>query len=310
MSDQEDDKELAEMRQQIEQAAEASKSQAATAVEEQPAPSPEPPASPAPEPVAPEPTPTAPSTPAKAEDDPLKWAEKKGFKTPDDMARALLQKDREFHESRQKAAAATPPQPQAPAWEPRPDMNGYGYPPAPAYGYPPPVPRGDAHREIAAHYNLHPDDVRAFAPLVADLAENVTNRRTAALEKEIFDLRRSTARNNELMTLMQDPVFKDERVQREIHAILDSDPTIFQGPQAYTVAYHQALANMARKQLQQGMGEGNTHNRGTTPPVTAGGGNGSADTLPRLITEREFDSWTDAEQKAFIESKGTKVPKR
>src|SRR6185436_20839949 len=97
--------------------AEAEKDQAAKQVEEPVTPSPDPIASPAPEAAQVQPSPVTPneSNPPKVgQDDPMEWAKKKGFKSPEDMARALLQKEQEFHQSRQKAAQEQTPQPPPP----------------------------------------------------------------------------------------------------------------------------------------------------------------------------------------------------
>jgi hypothetical protein len=298
-----EDKELAEMEQQI-MAAEAEKAKAAEAL--QPAPHPEPEPLPEPESV-PEPAPVTPnqSTPEvapPAEDNPMEWANKKGFKTPEDMARALRKRDQEFHDSRQKTGQAPPP----PQWQPQPDM---GYPQQPAYGYPTAPPRGDVHRDIAAMYpQLNPDDVRNILPLVVDAAEAISNRKVAVLQRQYEEDRRESMRDRELMRLMQDPAFTDTRVQQEIHEILDKDQTILQREGAYTILFKQAMENMARKTLQQGAIP-ETRTKGM-PPVTAGGGNGSARTAPRQITEAMFESWSDKEQEAYMKSGGSIVPKR
>ena len=112
------------------------------------------------------------------------------------------------------------------------------------------------------------------------------------------------------MRLMQDPAFRDERVQAEIHAVLDADPSIFQrerNPHVY--AFNQALTSLGRKQLQQGFTNGHTSPT-NMPPVTAGGGNGSASFGPVRISEKEFSRWSIKDQEAFINSQGRIVPKR
>lgn len=298
-----EDKELEEMRQQIEQVAEANKDQAAEPVIEPETPSPEPVASQAPEVAEPTPAPVTPTpSPVETSDNPMEWAKKKGFKSPEDMARALRQKEQEFHQSRQKAERENAPPP-PPTWQPSPDM-GYGYPP------PPPQPREQFADQMARRHNLHPDDVRGLLPLIAEAADAIATNRTRGLERKVFEMDRQSSRNNELMSLMQDPAFSDPRVQKEIHEILESDKSAFQRDGAYTELFKQALENMARKQLQQGGSVSTAPTMGNTPPVTAGGGNGSANTVPQKITEKDFDSWTDVQQKAFINSNGRIVPKR
>lgn len=297
-----EDKELNDMRDQINQLVETEKEKA----EQEEAPHPEPEVK-APESPEPDSAPVAPPE-AKAEGkDPLEWAKKKGFNTPEDMARALLQKDQEFHQSRQKAEReAAPPPPPAINWQPRPDM-GQGYPP-PQYGYPPPQARTD-YRDVAALYpQLDPDDVRRVMPLILDAAKVISQQDKAELERKYGQIERTTQRNNELMSLMQDPAFKDERVQKEIHSILDADPTIFQRERTpFAFAFKEAVFNMGRKQLQQGMSE---ETAPTKPPVTAGGGNGSANTSPSKVSTRDTEKWTADQLGAFIKSGGKIVPKR
>lgn len=245
-----------------------------------------------------------PSEAEKPKEEPaMEWARKKGYKSPEDMARELLKKDQDYHQSKQKEAAA---QQQAnPAWQPAPQM-GYQQP---NYA---PQPR-ISPRDFAPYYpQLAPEDVERVMPLVIDAAEAISTRKVAVLQQQwgqqFGAIQRTTDRNNELMTLMQDPAFRDERVQKEIHAVLDSDPSIFQRTGAYTSAYEKALANMTRKQLQQGIATETP--AGQKPPFTAGGGNGSAFTAPRQITEREFDSWEPKQQEAFLNSNGRTVPKK
>ncbi len=226
----------------------------------------------------------------------MEWAKKKGLKTPEDMARLLRQKEQEFHQSRQKPEPQAPPQP---AWQPAPQVPNYGYQPM------------DPNQQLASMYpHLDPETIKNAMPLIRDVAESVAFRRTAGLERQIQEMQRDTMRNNEMMTLMQDPAFSDTRVQKEIHEILDSDPSIFQrerAPLAY--AYGQALQNMARKQLQQGANNGRTSVRGNTPPVTAGGGNGSMNTTPRQPTEREIEKWTPEQLGTYMRSNGKILPK-
>lgn len=316
-----EDQELEELRKQIEQKAEEEKEQASKPVEPEPT-HPEPATSPASDVPASDPAPVTPNTSqpeqsqtATGKDDPTEWAKKKGIETYDDAVRALQQKEIEFHKRNQaghpgyRDINGDKPVVQ-PAWQPAPQM-GYGYQQPPVYM---PQPRMNP-REIAPYYpQLAPEDVERVMPLVMDAAEVISNRKMAALRQEfggqVSEIQRTTMRNNELMQLMQDPAFRDNRVQREVHAVLDSDPSIFQRERTpYAYAYEKALANMTRKQLQQGFDAGK-ETLGLKPPVTAGGGNGSANTAPVKITEKMFDSWTPEEQKAFLNSNGRIIPKR
>lgn len=316
------ERELEEEKQQLIQAAETEKAKA----EPEQALPPEPIVPPAPAPSTssePTVTPTSsepePAQPATVKDDPLKWAEKKGLKTPEDMARALQQKEQEFHKRNQAGHPGyrdinpeqPVPPPPPPNWQPRPEM---GYPPPYDYGYPPPPPMPPQRinaRDIAAFYpQLDPQDVERVLPLIMDTVKAVSSNQRSDLQREIFDIRRSAERNNELMSLMQDDAWKDNRVQEEIHRLADANPTIFQRPGAYTLLFKEALGNLARKQLQQGVTSEPTATMNNKPPVTAGGGNGSANTGPRKFTEREINSWSIEDQKAFLTSNGRVYPRK
>lgn len=302
--------ELKEMEKQIEQEAEAKEEKAALVPPPYPDPSPAADAEPSETPVGQEEQ-DAPSEGQKPDDgqkpkeDPMEWAKAKGFKSPEDMARALLQKEREFHESRQKKKEPPP----IPSWQPQPEM-GAGYPP-PVYPNPVYGPRVDSFRELSAMYpQIDPEDLRRFMPVVVDAAQAIARRERMELERQITGIQRTTERNNELMTLMQDPAFRDNRVQKEIHAIIDADPSIFQRERTPLVhAYEKAMVNLARRTLQQGT-NGEVLNPGSTPPVTASGGNGSSFTTPTRITEKIFDSWSLKDQEAYLKSNGKILPKK
>lgn len=72
-------------------------------------------------------------------------------------------------------------------------------------------------------------------------------------------------------------------------------------------AFKQAMENLYREQLQKGVSEEVISNK---PPVTAGGGNGSANTVPHVPTEREIESWTPEQLKTYMNSNGKIIPKR
>lgn len=303
-NEQTQESELKELEQQIEQVAEAQQTQAAT---EEPTPSPEPVSSPAPLAETTQEAPVAPEPSAKPSKDPLKWAyEEKGYKSPEDMARELLRREQAYHEEQQRKEKGTT-LPPPPAWNPQPQQ---GYPQPNGYGYPSPRPsREEVTRKLAEKHGMDPDDVSRIAPLVFELADGVASQRTMGIERELLEVRRQSSRQDELMRLMQDPRFRHEAVQREIHAVLDADPTIFQrerNPHVY--AFKEALANLGSKTLQQGVGNGNTPPT-NMPPVTAGGGNGSA-SAGLKISPRDFERWPIKDQEAFINSGGRIVPKR
>lgn len=281
------EQELKEMEQQIEQAAEVEQAKAA---QDDIASSPEPETSPAPEATTTPETPVAPDPSAKPQKDPLKWAyEEKGFKSPEDMARALLQREQEYHQSRQRKEQEAPQAP--PNWNPQPQ---YGYPPQ----TPPPQPD---IRRLANEFGMDPEDFDKIARLNAVLTQSAIRQERARWESEISGIRRQTERQSELMQLMQDPAFRDERVQREIHAVLDSDPSIFQRERSpHVAAFHQAMTNLARKQLQQGITNGQSA-PSNMPPVTAGGGAGAGGYQgPTKISPKEFERMSLKDMDATI----------
>lgn len=316
MSDEITDQELdEEMRQLMEK--EAAEKVAATAIAEpepQPAEStPEPQAQP--EVQSPE---SVPQKPAAVEtpkaDDPMERARRKGLDTPEALARSLASLEDEFHRRNQAGhpgyrdlqngnPAPTPPPP-PPQWAPQPQ-----YPPQ-GYGYQPPPPsRQDVTQNLAKKYGMDPDDIERLMPMMVDAAEAIAARRTSHLERELSDVRRQSMRSAEFTELMQDPAFADPRVQAEMREVL-KDGSLFQrGGRVYTTALQIAVGNLYRKQLQQGsIPESRTPSN--TPPVTAGGGNGSANTAPFKVTDAMVASWTDAEQDAFFKSNGKIIPKR
>lgn len=258
----------------------------------------------APAPVTPTP---AQETPSAA--DPLKWAEKKGLNSPEALARSLQSMEEEFHRRNQAGhpgyrdipngnPAPMPPAP-PPNWNPNPQ--------APAYGYPPPPPPAFDKRELARRYDMDPDDFDKIARLNADLTRQAIAMERQRWEGEMSEVRRSTARNAEFTQLMQDPAFSDPRVQAEMREVLKDGQLFQQGGPVYARAFNMALANLTRKQLQQGAVPEN-RTPSNTPPVTAGGGNGSAKTYQ--VNQAMFDSWSLKDQEAFLKSDGRVLPKR
>lgn len=332
MSDEtENEQDLENEMQQLMEQERAEKAAATATVEEpasepQPEPTPEPvqdaqvqtePEAPVP-PVAPQPAPES----KPSADDPMEWAKNKGLTSPEAMARSLQELEKEFHRRAQAGHPGyrditngnpTPPPPMPPPnWNPAPQVPqgpANGYPPN--YGYPPPPMqprREDIFRDLAKRHGMDPEDAERIAPLVLELSDITAQRRTASLERRFQEIAHQTARNSEFQSLMQDPVFSDPRVQMEMREVLN-DGSLFQRSRSpYAEAFQFALGNLARKQLQQGS---NPEPRPTnTPPVTAGGGNGSSNTAPTRVTEAMASKWTDAEFEAFMNSGGKVLPRK
>lgn len=317
MSDDNGEAELRAMEEKIEELAQAP-APAAVAVEEPLAPQPQEPAPQANEDTATPPEPVAPTAQvAPSADDPQEWANKKGFKTREDVERSLRNLEEEFHRRNQAGHPGyrdiqngnpAPPPPPPQGWTPQPQ----GFTPAP-YGYPTQTPRmpsrADLNQELAKESGIDPEDLDRLMPIIVKVSSAISARDRAQIEGQMVDLRRQASRSSEFLQLSQDPAFSDQRVQKEMHEVL-KDGQIFQrSGSPYVAAFQIALANIARKQLQQGNTNGNTAPT-NMPPVTAGGGNGSSQSIPTKITEKDFARWSVKDQEAFINSNGRIVPKR
>lgn len=244
--------------------------------------------------------------------DPMERARRKGLDTPEALARSLAALEDEFHRRNQAGHPGyrdvqngnPAPQPNTPPnWTPKPTAM------PPGYGYPQTQPAPDI-RKLAQQFDMDPEDFDRIARLNGALTRAAIAQERERWETEMSDIKRQAARSSEFNRLMQDPDFSDPRVQKEMREVL-KDGSLFQrGEGAYITAFHMALTNLARKTLQQeSTTRGNANTEGK-PPVTAGGGNGSANTGPHRITEKEFLGWTEEQQKAFLASNGAKVPRR
>lgn len=322
MTDETEDQELKELEAQIEELNAQEKS-AASQAEEPVETQPETPTPPTLEeaPVVQQNVSPTPAQEKPSADDPLKWAKQKGLETPEEIARSYQKLEQEFSRRNQNkhpgyqdwngnGQAPAPVPPPNPGWNPQPQAPAYGYPPV-GYGYPPPPPlppsRADVSKRMAEKYGMDPEDVDRLMPLIVDASEAIASRRTAAIENKLMNVERRTSRSEEIVRLSQDPAFMKPEVQQEIHGVFASDPSLLQRPGGYESAFQQAVMNLYRKQLQQGFTPDSTTRN--NPPVTAGGGNGSA-SATRGITAREVESWSLKDQEAFINSGGRILPKR
>lgn len=267
------------------------------------------PVEPVSEPVAPTPAPVTPSA-----DDALEKARKKGLTEPHDIARAYQELQDEFHRRNQAGhpgyrdvqngnpAPQAPPPP--PNWNPAPQYPPQGYQYAP-----PPPSRQDVTNNLAKKYGMDPEDIERLMPMMVDAAEAIASRRTSGIERELAQVRQQSERSAEFQQLIQDPAFADKRVQDEMREVLKDGELYRRGGRVHTTAFQMALANLARKQLQQGFTP-ESRTPSNNPPVTAGGGNGSANTLPFRITDDVIASWDMKDQDAYFRSGGKTIPKR
>ena len=325
MSNENDTENLSD--EELKELAEAEASQTKAAPVEKDVPEPQPdavePASqtPAPEPNEPPVTPSPSPEPVNdgrqdRDKDPMDRLRRKGLDTPEAIARSYMQMEEEFHRRNQAghpgyrdlnngnpAPAPVPP----PNWSPNPQIP-QGYPQGNGYQQPP-ASRRDVSQRLAEKYGMDPDDVERLMPMVVDAAESIAARRTNELQVQLFEIRRQSARTSEFQTLMQDPAFTDPRVQAEMQNVLKDGSLYQRSATPHATAFNIALANLARKQLQQGTMNGNASPT-NMPPATAGGGNGSANTAPYRITEKEVEKWSDDQFKTFLDSNGRVVPRR
>lgn len=271
-----------------------------------------------PEPVpSPDPVPSVPSSeshPApQGDEDTQTWMRKKGFKTPDDMAKSLRELERKFHESRQK------PEPQAPApvqqqWQPTPQAAPppYAYPP---YQPNPALQREQAIRAIAERHQMDPEDAAKLIPFTLDIADMAARRTAERFEGKVARLERENARNSEFIRLQGEPAFNAPEVQKEMHAISEAHPEIWNEPQAYTALFREAMYRLANKQYQQGPApQTQAPNGHTRPPTTAGNNSGA---LPANLsdpfagmTEERFNKLPAPEQRKYLEAIGAVAPVR
>lgn len=235
------------------------------------------------------------------------WMKKKGFKSVEDMARSLRELERELTRSRQEKHKEAPV-------------------PPPVYQYPPQYPMQPAPSEedIARRYNLDPDDLRRVGPLIADMTDAKVERKIAStvmpLHTEVKALQRELARERDFQTVREDPLFKNPRVQHEMHQILEQNPSILEiEPAPWRYAFNEALRSLGRRIVEGSIepedtpAVSGTAPYPTTPPKTAGGGGqvvagGPGIAPPNPLDPQKFSRMPAEDMKKVLEQMGARKP--
>lgn len=232
-------------------------------------------------------------------DDALEWASKKGLKTPEDMANSLRNLEREFHKRNQPTKEELQPKS-----EPQPPVAQPPYQP-PVY---PQHPSGMLEH-YANQYGMHPEDFKKVLRISQDIADARIAEIQQKFGQELGNLKRSTAKNDDLMNVMRNPNSRHPQVQREMHQILEKNPDLFKRDDAYSQALNQALINIASRNLQGSGGSPQNSTQGlppSTPPPSGGSGSGSGGKAPALIpmTEEAFAKLSADEQAKHLKKLG------
>lgn len=222
-------------------------------------------------------------TPAKAEpvadksnDDVKEWARKKGIKSADDAFRSLRELERKMHrmtyEEKQKQNV---PHGTIPAWQPAPQVNPAPYPQyPPAYPYPDPMYQERMLEAEAQKRGWDKDDFKKVLDLANEVSEVKVRRIQQETQARYAELERESHRNTELFELMKDPYFTNEKVQFEMHRVLEENPEAFKyEPSPYRYAYDEAQKRLARKYLQGETVEDERSNKLPKNPPKDGGTN-------------------------------------
>lgn len=181
--------------------------------------------------------------------DSLEWARKKGITWIDDssIADALRKADQAFHEHRNKEKEKLRGAP-LPAYQPP-----VQYAPPPPY-IPPNQPNQNVLNQIAQTYGIPVEDTARIMPLINDFFAVAGQQQRADLKREIDSIRLEGEKNSVFRELSADPVFKNPIVGEEFHRVMEemqtSDPQSFEHPSAYKRAFHQAVFNIGRRNLE------------------------------------------------------------
>lgn len=187
----------------------------------------------------------------KPEVDIREWAKKKGINTIEGAARSLREMEQRLSKANAelKAKEDVPRgtfQPQV--YQPTPQFNpSYAPPPYPPY----PVDREKIIEQEAKRYNMAPEDFERVLSLSNDIAAMQARRLEAQFNSKLQEIGQETRRNSELRELMQDPLFTNEKVQFEMHRVLEENPKAFTlEPSPYLYAFNEAQRRLARQYLQ------------------------------------------------------------
>lgn len=229
-------------------------------------------------------------------DDSIEWAKKKGLKTPEDIARSYRELEKKWHSENQAKGNQNgfqngfqngnpAPQPPAPTgWQPNP--------------YPPQGGHGEAVKAFARKHQLDEGDAERLLPAMIEIASMINRRDLTPLQQEILDIRRQSQKTSRLTQLMQDPLFADPTIAKEMHQVFESNPSLFGREDGYEIAFAHAKDSLLRQQIQR------SHQK--MPPTTAGGGNARSGPKPNAM--KAFNAMSDEEKERYLLSLNINVP--
>jgi hypothetical protein len=239
----------------------------------------------------------APPAKADKENDEIKeWARKKGIKDPDQAYRSLRELERKMHkltyEEKQKQIV---PQGTNPAWQPAPQVQPQYQPQfAPPYPYPDPTYQEKLLEAEAAKRGWDKEDFKKVLDLTIEVSDKKLKQYQQVVEARYAEVEKETRRTSELFELMKDPVFTNEKVQFEMHKVLEENPDAFKyEPSPYQYAFNEAQKRLARKYLQ---GESGTDEKPSQLPKNPprDGGTGHPQSFEKSKESQIFDSFSKA----------------
>lgn len=191
--------------------------------------------------------------PGKPEVDIKEWASKKGIRDADSAFRSLREMEQRLSRANAELQAARDvPRGtnQPPQYQPQPQFNPQFSPSSyPNY----PMDREKIMEQEAKRYNMAPEDFERVLSLSNDIAAMHARRMKVEYDSQLQEITRETRRNSELRELMQDPLFTNEKVQFEMHKVLEENPRAFtHEPSPYLYAFNEAQRRLARQYLQEG----------------------------------------------------------
>jgi len=235
-----------------------------------------------------------------AEDDKAEteeWMKKKGFKDVQAMASSLRNLERKLHERPPSQPAEQPPQ--APA-QPVPAPASYGA-----------QPNVEA---IAKQYGVDPDDLQRIGRISNDIAAYEVQRQMRPLMGEIRRLRQENEKRSTYDHVQSDPTFNDPTVLREMHEIIDANPSVTKSnPRWMQSVHNMALSNLGRRYLEKGIRPEPapvSSGKGPTKPPPSKGGSGQArggsPLRPRSeeLTPEQFAKLPAAEMEKYLRKRG------
>jgi len=162
------------------------------------------------------------------------WMKKKGFKSVQDMARSMWNLERKLHSK-------------------EPEPNREALPPA-ANAPPlrqPMQPASQSAEDVAKHYGIDPEDLGKIGPIAHDIAMSIVQQQLGPLTARLNASERVTSRRTAVEKLDADPAFHDPEVLKEMHTIMEGNPTNLRNdPAPMVTVFETALRNIGRRNLE------------------------------------------------------------